>query len=90
MAQGGRQGSTRRRWKRPFDFPILTRLAHYRPGEHVTVLVARRAHLQRLAVTFGAEPPKYGQLEMLSDATAEQRARLAAWLATSRSVSASR
>jgi len=29
-------------------------------------------------------------LEVLSDATAEQRARLAAWLATSRSVSASR
>jgi hypothetical protein len=27
VAQGGRQGSTRRRWKRPFDFPILpTRL----------------------------------------------------------------
>jgi hypothetical protein len=23
VAQGGRQGSTRRRWKRPFDFPIL-------------------------------------------------------------------
>jgi hypothetical protein len=58
--------------------------------EYVTVLVARRERLQRLAVTFGAEPPKYGQLEVLSDATAEQRARLAAWLATSRSVSASR
>ena len=27
MAQGGRQGSTRRRWKRPFDFSILQVLA---------------------------------------------------------------
>jgi predicted metalloprotease with PDZ domain len=65
--------------KGPLIFLYL-RLAHYRPGEHVTVLVARRERLQRLAVTFGAEPPKYGQLEVLSDATAEQRARLAAWL----------
>jgi hypothetical protein len=67
------------------DYRVLpqhweTRLAHYRPGEYVTVLVARHERLQRLAVTFGAEPPKYWQLEVRSDATAEQRARLAAWL----------
>jgi hypothetical protein len=31
-------------------------------------------------VTCGAEPPKYWQLEVLSDATVEQRARVAAWL----------
>jgi predicted metalloprotease with PDZ domain len=80
VAQGGRQGSTRQRWKRPFDFPILTRLAHYRPGEQVTVLVARRDRLQRLAVTCGAEPPKYWQLEVHPDATVAQRARVVAWL----------
>jgi predicted metalloprotease with PDZ domain len=57
-----------------------TRLAQYRPGEQVTVLVARREHLQRLAVTFGAEPPKRWQLEVCPDATAERQARLAAWL----------
>jgi hypothetical protein len=60
--------------------PWDTRLAYYRPGEHVTVLVARRDRLQRLAVTFGVEPPKSWQLEVYPDATAEQRARLAAWL----------
>jgi hypothetical protein len=81
VAQGGRQGSTAGGEKGPLIFLYF---------EYVTVLVARRERLQRLAVTFGAEPPKYGQLEVLSDATAEQRARLAAWLATSRSVSASR
>ena len=67
------------------DYRVLpqhweTRLAHYRPGEPVTVLVARRDRLQRLAVTFGAEPPKYWQLEVHPDATAAQRARVAAWL----------
>ena len=47
------------------DYRVLsqhweTRLAHYRPGEHVTVLIARRECLQRLSVTFGAEPPNIG------------------------------
>jgi hypothetical protein len=32
-------------------------------------------------VTFGAEPPKYWQLEVHPDATAVQRARVATWLA---------
>ena len=75
------------------DYRVLpqhweTRLAHYRPGEQATVLVARRDRLQRLAVTFGTEPPRYWQLEVHPDATAAQRTRLAAWLATPRSVSA--
>jgi len=54
------------------------------------VLVARRECLQRLTVTFGTEPPKYGPLEVHPDATAEQRARLVAWLAIPGSLSASR
>jgi predicted metalloprotease with PDZ domain len=67
------------------DYRVLpqhwdTRLAHYRPGEQVTVLVARRDRLQRLTVTCGTEPPKYWQLEVHPDATAAQRARVAAWL----------
>ena len=65
-----------------------TRLAYYRPGEQVTVLVARRERLQRLSVTFGAEPPKYWQLEVHPEATSAQRARLVAWLATPGSLSA--
>src|SRR5262249_24162597 len=57
------------------DYRVLphhgeARLAHYRPGGHVTMLVARRERLQRLSVTFAAEPPKYWQLEVHPDATA--------------------
>jgi predicted metalloprotease with PDZ domain len=75
------------------DYRVLpqhweTRLAHYRPGEEVTVLVARRERLQRLSITFGAEPSKRWQLEVCPDATAEQRVRLAAWLASPGSLSA--
>ena len=67
------------------DYRVLpqhweTRLAHYRPGEQGTVLVARRERLQRLAVTFGAEPSKTWQLALHPDATAAQQTRLAAWL----------
>lgn len=69
------------------DYRVLpqqweARLAQYRPGERATVLVARREHLQRLPVTFGSEPSKRWQLEVHPEASAEQRARFAAWTAT--------
>jgi predicted metalloprotease with PDZ domain len=69
------------------DYRVLpqhwdTRLGCYRPGDQATVLVARREHLQRLMVTFAAEPPRCWQLEVHPDVTAEQRSRFAAWLAT--------
>jgi predicted metalloprotease with PDZ domain len=75
------------------DYRVLpqqweARLAHCRPGEQITVLVARRERLQRLAVTCGAEPAKRWQLEVHPEASAVQRARLTAWLATPESLSA--
>ena len=56
------------------------RLEQYRPGQRVSVLVARRDRLQRVDVTLGAEPARGWSLEVRPDATDEQRARLAAWL----------
>ena len=75
------------------DYRVLpqqweARLAQYRPGEQITVLVARRERLQRLVVTCGAEPAKRWQLEVHPEASAVQRARLTAWLATPESLSA--
>ena len=75
------------------DYRVLpqqweARLAQYRPGEQITVLVARRERLQRLVVTCGAEPAKRWQLEAHPEASAVQRARLTAWLATPESLSA--
>lgn len=56
------------------------RLEQYRPGQRVSVLVARRDQLQRIEVTLGTEPAREWSLEVRPDATTEQRARLAAWL----------
>jgi predicted metalloprotease with PDZ domain len=67
------------------DFRLLPdqldkRLESYKPGQKVTVLVARREELKRLTVTLGEEPPDRWTLGQRPDATAEQRARLSAWL----------
>lgn len=67
------------------DFRILPdqfekRLESYRPGQKVTLLVARREELKRLSVTLGEEPPDRWTLGQRPGATAEQRARLSAWL----------
>jgi predicted metalloprotease with PDZ domain len=56
------------------------RLAQYRPGDTVAVLVARRDVLMTLDVTLGAEPTAAWQLERLPTASAAQLAHLAAWL----------
>ncbi|HEV2854679.1 MAG TPA: PDZ domain-containing protein [Thermoanaerobaculia bacterium] len=60
---------------------IENRLKSYRPGEKATLLVARRDRLTRLAVTFGEKPKNRWKLEARPDATEEQKAHLAAWLA---------
>jgi predicted metalloprotease with PDZ domain len=59
---------------------LAGRLAQYRPGDRVTVLVARRDVLMTLDVTLGAEPAAAWQLERLPTASAAQLAHLAAWL----------
>ena len=56
------------------------RLARYRPGDKVSILVARRDELRRLELTLGVEPPRSWVLEARPDATAEQQERLRAWL----------
>ena len=56
------------------------RLDQYRPGDKVSVLVARRDRLLRLDVTLGAEPGRAWRLEPLPNATDEQKARLTAWI----------
>jgi predicted metalloprotease with PDZ domain len=59
---------------------LASRLEQYKPGERVSMLVARRDRLLRLDVTFGAEPPREWRLEVNASATDAQKARLAEWL----------
>jgi predicted metalloprotease with PDZ domain len=56
------------------------RLQQYRPGDSVTLLVARRERLMRVPVSFGAEPPREWRLEpnpAADEAAQRQRTR---WL----------
>ena len=67
------------------DFRVLPdkldeRLQAYRPGQQVTLLVARREELKRLAIALGAEPVNTWMLVPRRSATPEQRAHLEAWL----------
>ncbi|HKD06974.1 MAG TPA: PDZ domain-containing protein [Bryobacteraceae bacterium] len=55
-------------------------LEHYRPGEPVVFLVARREKLIELSVTPAAEPHNSWRLEMDPAATCEQQTRLYRWL----------
>jgi len=56
------------------------RLAASRPGDRISLLVARRDRVVRLDVVLGAAPGRRWAVERHPDATAEQQARLAAWL----------
>ena len=56
------------------------RLDQYRPGERVSVLVARRDKLMRLDVTLGAEPPRAFRLELHPSAPDDALEHLADWL----------
>jgi predicted metalloprotease with PDZ domain len=58
-------------------------LARYRPGTTVNVLVSRRGELRRFKLTLGSSPPDRWSVSVRPDATAEQQARLAAWLGRS-------
>ena len=60
------------------DAGLASRLAQYRPGDKVSVLVARRDRLMTLPLTLGADPGRPWRLEALPNATDEQKARLTA------------
>ena len=59
---------------------LAERLAFYRPGDRITVVVARRERLLRLDAVLGEDPGEGWRLAVDPRATDEQRARLAAWL----------
>lgn len=59
---------------------LVARLDQYKPGDKVAVLVARRDKLTRIDVTLGAEPGRAWRLEVSPTATAEQKARVTAWI----------
>jgi predicted metalloprotease with PDZ domain len=56
------------------------RLDQYKPGDKVSVLVARREQLLRLDLTFGSEPPRTWRLEVDPAATDAQKQQLTRWL----------
>jgi predicted metalloprotease with PDZ domain len=61
---------------------FAARLENYKPGDRVSVLVARREKLTRVEITFG-EAPSAWQLELRPDATAAQKHHLDRWLTVS-------
>jgi predicted metalloprotease with PDZ domain len=56
------------------------RLEQYKPGDKVTLLVARREQLLRLDVTFGTEPPRSWRLEVNPSASDAQQSGRGRWL----------
>jgi predicted metalloprotease with PDZ domain len=57
---------------------LNARLDQYKPGDKVSVTVARRDRLMKIDVTLGAEPGRAWRLEPLPNATPEQVAHLTA------------
>ena len=56
------------------------RVEQYKPGDKVSLLIARRDQLQRVDVTLGAEPTREWRLEAAPSATEAQRQQMAKWL----------
>jgi hypothetical protein len=56
------------------------RLAAYRPGRKVTLLVSRGEQLKRLDVTLGEEPADRWSLQVRPDASPQQRTHLTKWV----------
>jgi predicted metalloprotease with PDZ domain len=56
------------------------RLQQYKPGDQVTVLVARRELLTRLPVTFEGEPARNWKLEVVPAPTSQQTQQQERWL----------
>lgn len=59
---------------------LRTRLAAYRPGREVTLLVARRNKLKNIPVKLGEKPRQSSQLEEVPTASFAQKSRLTALL----------
>ena len=59
---------------------LVARMDQYKVGDTVRLLVARRDRLLPFDVTLAAEPGRPWRIQPKPDATAEQKARLAAWL----------
>jgi predicted metalloprotease with PDZ domain len=59
---------------------LATRLGFYKPGDKVTLLIARRDKLERIEVMLGNDQPATFQLEAKPDATPQQKEHLDAWL----------
>jgi len=57
---------------------LAARLEQYKPGDKISMLVARRDRLMKLDVTLGAEPGRSWRLEPLPNATPDQIAHLTA------------
>lgn len=55
---------------------LAARLDQYKPGDKISMLVARRDRLMKIDVTLGAEPGRAWRLEPMPNATAEQVAHL--------------
>lgn len=58
---------------------LSQRLENYKPGDKVSILVARRDQLMRFPLTLGQQPAK-AQLEIRADATEAQKHNLEQWL----------
>jgi predicted metalloprotease with PDZ domain len=58
---------------------IVARLEQYKPGEKVSLLVARRDKIIRLEATLGVEPGRAWRVEPLPTASDAQKQRLASW-----------
>jgi predicted metalloprotease with PDZ domain len=56
------------------------RLQEYRPGQRVSVLVARREAVRRIDVALGSEPPDSWRLQVAPGSTPDQRQHREAWL----------
>ena len=59
---------------------LAARLDQYKPGDKVSVTVARRDRLMKIDVALGADPGRPWRLEAMPTATAEQKARLASYM----------
>jgi predicted metalloprotease with PDZ domain len=65
------------------------RLARYKPGDVISVLVSRREQLQRLAMTLGAAPVSQWRLEPDPEADDESKLELERWLCSRTTVAIS-